>query len=191
MIKAILRWFFKVNGWQIDPQVPASALDKCVIIAAPHTYLPDMPLTYTALQLLGVDARITVADKYAFWPIKGPLQTMGAIWINRRTKTGRGSYIDTMTSLFDEYEKLCVVVAAEGTRSLRTEWRTGFYHIALQAGVPICLGYLDYDRKVAGIGLEVIPTGNMEEDMRKIMAFYVDIPTKHPEKFSVDRRYYP
>ncbi len=61
-------------------------------------------------------------------------------------------------------------------------WKTGFYHIAMGANVPIVLGYLDYRRKVGGIGPVVHPTGNMEADMKIIKAFYVDVTAKYPEK---------
>lgn len=54
---------------------------------------------------------------------------------------------------------------------------------------PILLGYLDYKDKIAGIGKVIIPSDNMEQDLREIMAFYKDISGCHPEKFSVDLRY--
>jgi hypothetical protein len=61
-------------------------------------------------------------------------------------------------------------------------WKTGFYHIARGAGVPIVLGYLDYRRKVGGIGPAVYPTGNMASDMKAIRGFYADIGGKYPKK---------
>jgi 1-acyl-sn-glycerol-3-phosphate acyltransferase len=62
-------------------------------------------------------------------------------------------------------------------------WKSGFYHIALQAQVPIVLGYLDYARKRGGFGPELIPTGNVREDMDEVRAFYADVTGKYPENF--------
>ena len=97
--------------------------------------------------------------------------------------------VDAIADLFDKYDKIAVVVTPEGTRALRTEWKTGFYYIAVKAKVPIALGYLDYKNKIAGVGKLVYPSGDMDKDLKEIMAFYKTIPPKHPEKFSVDLRY--
>ena len=77
------------------------------------------------------------------------------------------------------------MVPPSGTRSKVLYWKTGFYHIANGAGVPIVLGFLDYGRKVGGVGPMVIPTGDIEADMKEIRAFYADITAKYPEKSSV------
>ena len=81
------------------------------------------------------------------------------------------------------------MVTPEGTRSLRTKWKTGFYHTAAGAGVPIALGYLDYKNKEAGVGKIIYPSGDMKRDMKEIMDFYKNIPAKFPEKFSVDTEF--
>ena len=81
------------------------------------------------------------------------------------------------------------MITPEGTRARRTQWKTGFYYAALKAGVPICLGYLDYAKKEAGVGPALYPTGNLEADMRKIMDFYRNIKGKYPELFSLDERF--
>ncbi len=96
---------------------------------------------------------------------------------------------ESMIELFDFNEELVVMVTPEGTRSLVTKWKTGFYHVAVGAKVPIGLGYLDYKNKIAGVGKVVVPSGHMEKDMREIMAFYKDIQGKYPEKFSIDLDY--
>jgi len=65
----------------------------------------------------------------------------------------------------------------------------GFYHVAKMAKVPITFGYLDFEKKLAGVGGVLHPTDNLEADMKKIMEFYKNIAPKHPEKFSLDQRY--
>jgi 1-acyl-sn-glycerol-3-phosphate acyltransferase len=120
---------------------------------------------------------------------------MGGIGIDRRSpKEGRkdtGSYIQRMANLFKEQDRLALLVTPEATRSLRTEWKMGFYHVAKKANVPICLGYLDYEHKVAGVGGPIFISGDIDADLRKVMAFYQPIRGKYPEKFSIDERYLP
>ncbi|MDB5227852.1 MAG: acyltransferase, partial [Bacteroidota bacterium] len=100
----------------------------------------------------------------------------------------RPSMVEAMADLFKESKIMHVMVTPEGTRAKRTEWKTGFWHTAKMANVPILCGYLDYSRKVAGIGKIIYPT-ELEKDMREIMEFYRDIKAKHPENFSLDQRY--
>ena len=75
-------------------------------------------------------------------------------------------------------------------RAKQEQWKTGFYHVALNAGVPIALAYMDYEKKKTGVGKIVYPTGDYEKDMAEIMQFYAQISPKFPEDFSVDSRYY-
>ncbi len=81
------------------------------------------------------------------------------------------------------------MVTPEGTRKKVTKWKTGFYHVAVGAKVPIALGYLDYKNKIAGVGKIVYPTGDIQKDMQEITDFYRPIAPKHPELFSVDLDY--
>lgn len=82
-----------------------------------------------------------------------------------------------------------MLVTPEGTRSLCANWKTGFYHVAVLANVPIALGYLDYQKKEAGVGKMVYPRGDMKKDMQEIMTFYKNIVPHPPEYFSVDLDY--
>jgi 1-acyl-sn-glycerol-3-phosphate acyltransferase len=88
-----------------------------------------------------------------------------------------------MARAFEQNESLVLVVAAEGTRKATTHWKSGFYHIARSAGVPIVLGYLDYARRRGGFGPAVHPSGNIERDMDEIRRFYADKVGLHPDQF--------
>src|SRR5690606_18805419 len=95
-----------------------------------------------------------------------------------------------MIGLFETHPgELALVVTPEGTRSLSKKWKSGFYHVALGANVPILLGYLDYDKREAGIGKVIHPSGDFEADMREIADFYRNISPKYPAKFSLDERF--
>jgi 1-acyl-sn-glycerol-3-phosphate acyltransferase len=88
-----------------------------------------------------------------------------------------------MARTFREMESLVLVVPAEGTRSYVAHWKSGFYHIAQEAEVPIVTGYLDYDRKRGGFGPAIHPTGDLRSDMDEIRDFYSDKTGKYPDQF--------
>lgn len=92
--------------------------------------------------------------------------------------------MDALADEFSRHEALALMVPAEGTRSRGTHWKSGFYHIARKACVPIGLGFLDYSTKRAGIGTPFWPTGNIKADMDVIRAFYADKIAKHPEDYT-------
>jgi 1-acyl-sn-glycerol-3-phosphate acyltransferase len=120
-------------------------------------------------------------DNLFRFPFGGLFKWLGGIPVNRRESTG---LVAQTVRQFDENDNLIIVMAPEGTRSRTGHWRTGFYHMAQGAGVPIVLAYLDYERKAGGIGPVITPTGDIESDMREIRSFYSNITGKHPEKSS-------
>jgi 1-acyl-sn-glycerol-3-phosphate acyltransferase len=162
---------------------------KSVMIASPHTSNWDLYYARLAFVLMRIPVRFTVKKEWLKFPFNLLMKPIGAIGIDRNPKTGsteRKSMVEAMTDLFKDRDDLVVLVTPEGTRSLSTKWKSGFYYVALNAGVPITLGYLDYANKVAGVGKAVYPTGDYNKDMREIMDFYKDIKGRYPEKFSVD-----
>lgn len=192
MVQRFFRFMFKLRGWKVNPNIPPEAFKQCVVIAAPHTAWSDIIYTRAAFDILKIPIRVTVADKYQWFPLNKILESVGALWIDRSPKKPgekRKSYVAAMTELFSVHNPLAVVVTPEGTRSISTKWKTGFYRIAKEAGVPIALGYLDYEKKEGGIGKMVYPTDDMAADMREVMQFYKSIPGKYPDKFSVDLEY--
>ena len=96
---------------------------------------------------------------------------------------------EVMTELFEKYDELALLVTPEGTRSPVDKWKTGFYYVALNAGVPICLGYGDYKKKIAGVGAIIYPTGDFEKDMGEMMDFYNNITPCVPGKYLPDKRF--
>ncbi len=179
-------------GWQIDNHWDLN-IDQCVMIAAPHTSNWDALYARLALKALGVNVRITIKDSYMKFPFGPFVRAMGGIGINRRPKQdgeARQSMVELMADLFKHHPKLVMLVTPEGTRAKQEKWKTGFYHVAMQAGVPIALAYMDYAQKKTGVGKIVYPTGDYEKDMAEIMGFYAQIHAKFPEKFSVDTRYH-
>ena len=111
---------------------------------------------------------------------------MGGVPVDR---TSSKNYVEAMIAEFNRRKEFMLTIAPEGTRGSVKAWKTGFYHIAVGAKVPIALGYLDYKNKIAGVGKMLYPSGDMEKDMKEIMAFYKPIQGKHSERFSIDLDY--
>jgi len=182
----------KLMGWETDNHWPEN-LSQCVMIAAPHTSNWDALYARLALKVLGVNVRITIKDSYMQFPLGPFVRAMGGIGIDRRPKQAgepRPSMVQVMTDLFKQHPELVMLVTPEGTRARQEQWKTGFYYVAVNAGLPIALAYMDYEQKKAGVGKIIHPTGNFEEDMAEIMDFYAGIQAKFPKEFSVDQRYY-
>ncbi|MEN8422539.1 MAG: 1-acyl-sn-glycerol-3-phosphate acyltransferase [Acinetobacter junii] len=180
-------------GWEIDNHWDLD-IDQCVMIAAPHTSNWDALYARLALKALGVNVRLTIKDSYMKFPFGPFVRAMGGIGIDRSAKQEgqeRPSMVQLMSDLFKTHPKLVMLVTPEGTRAKQEQWKTGFYHVAVNAGVPIALAYMDYAKKKTGIGKIVYPSGDYQKDMTEIMAFYAEINAKFPEKFSIDQRYSP
>lgn len=179
---------FKVTGWKVDTNLPPE-IKKCIIIAAPHTSNWDFWYTMASFAIYRLKIRFTVKKEWMQFPFSLLMKPLGGIAIDRRPRTtgsDRKSFVEAMIDLFKENEELIIVITPEGTRSFRDKWKTGFYHVAQGAGVPICLGYVDYAKKKAGIGKVIYPKDYVS-DMRKIMAFYGQVSAKFPENFAVDK----
>lgn len=178
-------------GWEIDNHWDLN-IDQCVMIAAPHTSNWDALYARLALKALGVNVRITIKDSYMKFPLGPFVRAMGGIGIDRSPKAEgqeRPSMVEVMSELFNKHPKLVMLVTPEATRAKQEQWKTGFYHIAVTAGVPIALAYMDYAKKKTGVGKIIYPSGHMDKDMTEIMAFYAQISGKIPNNFSVDQRY--
>ncbi len=114
-----------------------------------------------------------------FWPLGPLLRAIGGIPVDRSQGT---SFLKRVLELYEAKEKLILAIAPEGTRSRTRYWKTGFYTIAHRAGVPICLGYIDYSRKVIGLEKIIIPSGEIEQDFEVIKDYYQGKSGKYPEK---------
>lgn len=124
------------------------------------------------------------------WMGKHGLFTRSFGWIMRAlggvpvVRHENQNLVSAMADTFDREENLILVVPAEGTRGRSEYWKSGFYHIAVKAGVPIVPSFLDYSQKRGGFGPALLPSGNMAQDMQLLRDFYAPMQGKFPEKFS-------
>lgn len=164
-------------GWKVEIQEPPPA--KCVIIAAPHTSNWDLMLTFLFILASGLRLRWVGKDTLFRGPFDRMFRKLGGIPVNRRV---RENFVEQMVAAFRSHETLRLAIVPEGTRRAAPHWKTGFYYIALGAGVPIVLGYDDYRRKVVGLGPTIHPSGDIHADLQRIRAFYAGMVGKHPER---------
>jgi len=179
MKKTLAQLFFFLIGWTNKSKVTPE-VEHSVMIAAPHTSNWDLPIALAAFWLMGIDLKYFIKDDYTRAWYGGFFRWTGAIGVNRQQKNNLTDYA---VQLLKE-RKMVLMVPAEGTRKRVEKWRTGFYHIARRAGVPISLGTLDYKNKVADVLDTLRPSGNFEADMRIIEDQYAQIEGKHPEHYN-------
>jgi 1-acyl-sn-glycerol-3-phosphate acyltransferase len=183
MRKLLARGFLRATDWKREG-APPSDIPKFVLIAAPHT--SNWDLVYLLALAEVYELRISFMMKHSvFRGPFGPLfRSLGGIPIRRHL---RENLVKQMVEAFASRDRLVLVVPAEGTRDRVERWKSGFYHIAREARVPIVLGYLDYARRRGGFGPALVPTGRVAEDMDLIRDFYADKSGRHPELFAEPR----
>ena len=171
----ISRIILSLTGWRTEGQLPL--IPKFVLVGAPHTSNWDLP--FTLLVAFALRARIHWMGKTAIFrkPFKGFFQWLGGIPVERSQSD---NLVDQSIQQFHRNDRLILTIAPAGTRQRVIRWKSGFYHIACGADVPIVLGFLDYRRKVGGIGPVVYPTGNITVDMETIRDFYDGVAGKNP-----------
>ena len=168
----------KLFGWRAEGSLADQP--KCVLVVAPHTSNWD----FLVMLLLAVALRLKVT-----WMGKHTLFRPPFGWIMRRLgglpidRGARHNMVEQAIESFRVHDRLLLAILPEGTRKRTPYWRSGFYHIALGAHVPIALGFADYRRKVGGIGRVIVPSGNVAADMAIIRDFYSGIIGKRPDQF--------
>jgi 1-acyl-sn-glycerol-3-phosphate acyltransferase len=167
--KIVAKTVFAVSGWKLTTRM-SSNITQCVMIAAPHTSNWDLIYARGAFYLMDIPVRFTVKKEWVDHPLLGWLvKSVGGLGVDRAKNN---SLVEAMVDLFRQHDPLVMLITPEGTRKYQPKWRKGFYYTALEAKVPIALGFLDYEKKEAGVGPLIYPTGDYEADLEKILAFY-------------------
>ena len=183
VLRALSLAYLKLAGWKVEGALPDSAR-KSVLIAAPHTSNWDLPYTL----MVGFALRLNLywmGKASLFGPPFGALMRwLGGIAVDR--SKANNLVAASALALREADGPLQLVVPPEGTRGRTRHWKTGFYFIALEAKVPIVLAYMDYERKVSGLGPAFYPSGDLEADMVHIKAFYAPFKGKNPDQFHAD-----
>ena len=177
-MKALGKLIRGISGWKIGDHPPT--MKKYVLIAAPHTTNWDLVHMQSIGYSLGM--KVSWMGKHTlFRPPFGPImRALGGVPVVRHE---RRNMVDQMADMFAERGEFILAIPPEGTRGKAEYWRSGFYHIARAANVPIVPGYLDYPNKTGGFGPPLMPTGNVKADMDVLRAFYAPFRGKYHDNF--------
>lgn len=180
MKKILGKFTLFIFGWKyIYPE--EFKVDKCVMLAAPHTSNWDLIYALAVYWKAGVKSQFLIKNVYTKGLHGYFFRWLGGIGVDR---SKHNNMVDYAVSLFKTKDKLALGVPAEGTRKRVDKWKTGFYHIAMKANVPVCLCSLDYKHKIASVGKMIHLSGNFEKDMTIIEDYYKDKTPKFPEKYN-------
>ena len=161
--------FLRLTGWKIEGSLPPDG-QKSVLIAAPHTSNWDLPYTLMVAFVLRLNIYWMGKEQIFKPPFRGLMMWLGGIPVKR--ESANNLVAASVQAIQAADGPLQLVVPPEGTRSKVRYWKTGFYYIATGAGVPIVLAYMDYERKLSGLGPVFHPSGDLEADMARIQDFY-------------------
>jgi len=183
VLRALSVGFLRWRGWSLDGALPPGQ-SKCVLIAAPHTSNWDLPYTLMVAFALRLNIYWMGKRQIFAFPFGPLMRWLGGIAVHREKSNNLVAASAEAIRAADG--PLQLVVPPEGTRSKTRYWKTGFYWIAVTAEVPIVMAYMDYERKLSGLGPVFTPSGDIEADMEKIKAFYAPFKGKNAQQFDAD-----
>jgi 1-acyl-sn-glycerol-3-phosphate acyltransferase len=173
----------KLMGWKVEGELPPNG-QKCVLIAAPHTSNWDLPYTLMVAFVLHLNIYWMGKRQLFRFPFGTLMMWLGGIPVTR--ETSNNLVAASVEAMKNAKGPLQLVVPPEGTRNKTRYWKTGFYYIAVGAQVPIVMAYMDYERRISGLGPVFHPTGDIEADMVAIKAFYAPFKGKNADQFHSD-----
>ena len=178
-LRPFFHWFARFSlfilGWETQGRMPD--LKKAILIAAPHSSNWDFVYFLLIIFKLKIPVHWMGKASMFIWPFKDLLKRLGGIPVDRSKKT---NLVETMGRTIQRADHMIITIAPSGTRQQGGQWKSGFYHIANLAQIPLICGFVDYEKKQGGIGPLFVPTGNMDKDIQAIQAFYKDKTGKHP-----------
>ena len=177
MFRKALVGIYRRHGWRAHGVVPEPR--KFVLIAAPHTSNWDFLYFIGLTEELGIMPHFMAKNSLFRWPWKNFMLDMGGVPVDRSSNK---NYVQQMIDEFNRRKEFMLTIAPEGTRGTVRAWKTGFYHIAMGARVPLVVGMMDYPSKSGGLGPAIWPTGDYVADMKKVAEIYAKVTPKHPAK---------
>ena len=180
LFRAFSVTYLRLAGWKVLGALPGEAR-KSVFIAAPHTSNWDLPYTLMVAFVLRLNICWMGKASLFRFPFGGLMKWLGGIPVDR--SKSNNLVTASAQAISAASGALQLIVPPEGTRSKTRYWKTGFYHIATAAHVPIVMAYMDYARRISGLGPVFYPTGDLEADMLTIKAFYAPFKGKNAGQF--------
>ena len=176
-MKGALYLWFRLNGWTVEGSAPSSR--KFVIIAAPHTSNWDFVYFLGGARALNLNLSFMGKASLFRGMFGKTMRELGGIPVDRSKSNNA---VAAMAAEFNERDEFMLTIAPEGARGRASEWKSGFYQIAMAAGVPMVCGMMDYKRKVVALGEAIMPTGDYAADMVRISECYRSCSPKYPQR---------
>ena len=181
MWKKFCNWLLcQKLGWTIE--VTEKHPEKFIICLAPHTSNWDFFYGQLYNGAIGLNSNFMMKKEWFFWPLGLLFKKIGGIPVHRQKHT---SMTDSIAESAKAANRFILCITPEGTRARVEYWKKGFYFIALKAGIPILLYGLDYEKKLIKCTKTIIPSGDLENDMREIKLYFKDFKGKNPENFTI------
>ncbi len=176
-LRAFVHFLYRLAGWQVVGEAPD--YPKFVVVGAPHT--SNWEFFHMLAVSITTGVKMHWLGKHTLFkpPLGWFMRAAHGVPINR---TLTKNAVEQVVDVFNKSDRMVLIIAPEGTRKKVDYWKTGFYYIALGAGIPILLAFADYKAKVAGYGPVIHPSGDIEADFEIIRAFFADKVGKYPEK---------
>lgn len=178
MFKYISKGILNIFSWHLEG-MDQLFVPKCIIAIAPHTSYWDVVLLIFIRSAIGLQSNFIVKKEAFFFPMNILLKWLRAEKVDR---SGNKKTVDVVVEAFQKNKEFRITLAPEGTRKFTNTFKTGFYHIALQANVPIMLLGLDYGRKIAKVAEPFLPSGDIDSDLQAIHHYFKQFEGLHPEK---------
>ncbi len=166
----------RLLGWAVEGRFPEEK--KVVVVVAPHTSNWDFIIGIICVWAIGIRLSFMIKSNAFKGPLGWVLKYLGGVPIERNAAHG---VVGQMVDAFERRDALVLAIAPEGTRKKVESWKTGFYHIAERAAVPMQLVYFDYNRKVIGFGPVLRATENIHEDVDGMREFYRQFQARNPD----------
>jgi len=175
--RSFAQLFLWATGWQVTGTKPTAR--RFVLIAAPHTSNWDLAYLLAFAQVF--DVKVSWMGKHTLFrgPMGWVMRKLGGISVRRDRSN---DLVTQLAEVINQSDSMALTVPAEGTRGYTPYWKSGFYHIAVKAGVPIVMSYLDWPRKCGGFGPELLPSGRVRDDMDEVRAFYAGKQGRFPSR---------
>ncbi len=173
----LCRFILKLIGWKLVGTLPSDK--KYIVIVAPHT--SNWDLVIGLLGRFATEAKINFLAKKQlfFFPLGNLLRALGGTAVDR---SKQGNKVEQIVELYKQLDELILGLAPEGTRSLVTRWKEGFYHIAMQTGISIVMIGFDYPSKEIRIHEPFWPTGDINKDFPQFVSYFRTIRGRYPKE---------
>lgn len=178
-MRKISKFILQILGWKIEGV--ADLPRQCIFCVAPHTSNWDLIIGKMVAVSLGLKTYFLIKKTWFFFPVNLILNAIGGISVDRSKKN---SLTEQLADEFSKQDNFVLAVTPEATRKRNSDWKKGFYYIALAAKIPIVIAVMDYKYKTVYFKAVLMPTGDVDKDMAEIKMYYKGATGKHPQNFT-------